>query len=77
MLIFFNRREAFVSMKILMLMRRLDSLLSTGVRGLKIVGMKNVKIYCWIHVIGKPLVVLILSLRGPLISLLVKATMEL
>jgi hypothetical protein len=43
---FFNRREAFVSMKILMLMRRLDSLLSIGVRGLEIVGMKNVKIYC-------------------------------
>jgi hypothetical protein len=46
MLIFSNRREAFVCMKILLLMRRLDSLPSTGVRGLKIVGMKNVKIYC-------------------------------
>ena len=44
-------------MKILILMRRLNSLLSIGVRGLMIVGMEILRIYYRIHITLKLLVV--------------------
>lgn len=63
-----NRKGASTFMKILILMKRPDFLQFTGVRVLMTVDMKKMRILYWIHVIMKPLeILLVLLIRDLLI----------